>query len=401
MQPYPPRAWTGRLSLSGLALSLLLVWPSGLVCAQQASPAVARLRALAQTLKVYRSPSGRVAVVGANTGENLTVGRWADDVLARFEKATGIDCPSPPGNPITITVQALASNAVASITVTERGQRLRIHGGFEVDRASADRILCAFLIDRCVAAYRSTHRIDGATVPAAAPPAWLVSGLARSLYAARRAQDAAAALAAWRKAQLPTIAACLSAVRDDGDAMPPWGFLVSSLLRRKASPGLMESAVAELARGGALDIDWLCGTVFDGVSPADVEVWWDGVVLKQRRVVRAPGQLTSAGREAFEAALLLYPGTFGMPLSRTLYEPIEWSRLIAMKREPWIPEFCRRKATSLRMLAAGRGEDIEKAADAYAVFLQDLARGKRDSRLRDGLDAAEACLALLRAADNE
>jgi hypothetical protein len=195
--------------------------------------------------------------------------------------------------------------------------------------------------------------------------------------------------------------ACLSADPGDDEMRPRWGFLVASLLRRTNGPHMMASAVETLASGGELDMPWLLRSAFDGGSVADAEDWWDTVVLKQRRVVRRPGRMTDADRDSFEAALLLYPGSFGMPLSQALYEPIPWSALIALKDEPWIDDFCLRKAVSLRMLAAGRGETLQKAAEAYAVFLQDLARGKRDGRLAKRLDEAEAAAAALRPVGEE
>lgn len=373
-----------------------------------AAPPVDPAAVLARTPKVYRSPSGRIVVVGKHAGANLLVGKWADEVLARFEDVTELTCPLTRRAPLMITIplEVPADAAAPAVRRDASGKRLVVSGPMATGDIVADAGLCACLLDLWIANTANTPpagRGSDDELPDTPVPDWLAVGIARNLYPERRAAAAGVVLAAWERGQLPPLLMCLTADTERADASirACWALFVGAIADAREGGDWLRDVLTSAAAGRGRGPASPRVRLFPELTPDEIEVWWDGVILEERRVVRRPGRLTAEGRRRFEAALLLYPGTFGMPLSHELYDPFPWEMLIARRDERWVPSFCRRKLTALHVMAAGRGRVLQETAAAFGAFLRGLADGESERVLRRALADARAQLDALRSAPVE
>ena len=70
--------------------------------------------------------------------------------------------------------------------------------------------------------------------------------------------------------------------------------------------------------------------------------------------------------------------------------------LIESRGEPWLQDVARLKGLKLRQLGVGRGEEVAEVVDRYCKFLAAVARGGKESDLRERLDEAERRLQRLK-----
>ena len=132
-------------------------------------------------------------------------------------------------------------------------------------------------------------------------------------------------------------------------------------------------------------------------TPVELEKGWDRWLLAQRRTVLLPGVTSKEDVQRLCAALLLYPGAFGIPLNDQPLRPVPWEFLVTQREARWMGSFSRSKAADLQIMVAGCGEDVKRVVNAYCAFLGALATGANVSRLNPLLVTARSerdCLLL-------
>lgn len=382
----PSRARTGVL----LAAAALCLGSAG------HGADVAESRAIAERIsamhKVTRSASGRFSVVGLNTGENLLVSRWADEVCERLDGCVGGLFPDGLARPLPILVESSEGSQGEPGATPAADGALCVRAPLQMDMEAANEALCAWLLAYAVSARLETA---AAATNAAPVPQWLAVGLSRCIYPVTRAHDAELALELWDEGQVEPLADFLRTA--EGELNPRSRAVAGALLTWVAAAprraDALQGALRSLAAGRPIDLGWWRSVARHAAVWADVEAAWDNWMLRQGRVVHTPGRTTPATLRRFHAALLLYPGVCGIPLSSEPYRSMAWESLPAARDEVWTPGFCVSKRASLRLLAAGRSEDLKRATEAYVRFLDALAERKSvrtlTRRLAEAREASE------------
>jgi hypothetical protein len=314
--------------------------------------------------------------------------------------ATDLPCPYRRGAPLTIELEAggLGTNAPAAAAVVARGRRLWLRDLARLDSETAHatviRCVLESLLDGCAGGAATN---PPAASPPAAVPGWLAVGLPRALFAVRRQDDRQQVLAEWEAGRQSTLPVFLESMRALGPCLPTraldrarCGVLVAWIASQPDRDRAFARLLSALAGDPAtMNGDWWAGLLrVEQAGAVGLDAAWDARMLRERRVVDAPGRTTRADVRRLRAALLIFPGLYGMPFSGTPYGTVEWSALIEMRDRPWLRDFCRNKGASLRLLAAGRGPALLKVADAYSAYLEAVAEGRAAWRLRRLLGAA-------------
>ena len=157
-----------------------------------------------------------------------------------------------------------------------------------------------------------------------------------------------------------------------------------------------------VAAGDPLSAQWFVPFVPGCATVADLDEQWDRWILQQKRVVYDPGLVMSDVIRQIEAQLTLYPGDSGIPLSTNLNERIEIRDLVARRKETWIAGVAQDRAMRLRVLSAGRGQELRDVVEAYCEFFEALGKNRtRVKTLEDLLAKAQSDLDLLRHASEQ
>ena len=157
----------------------------------------------------------------------------------------------------------------------------------------------------------------------------------------------------------------------------------------------MEAVFVRLAEKVPISSAWIAEQLPDIELGADVEQAWEEWVMARGRTVHEPGIPTPRARKELEAALLLYPGEFGIPLAYPVPPGSGFRWLINQRKEAWVSSFAATKSASLAVVAVGRGPEIQAVAQAHLDFLDALAKGQSKRRLKEKLKAAEDVLGRL------
>lgn len=119
----------------------------------------------------------------------------------------------------------------------------------------------------------------------------------------------------------------------------------------------------------------------------------DEELLRLQRSVLSPGVARVSDVLRFASRLWLYPDTYGIPF-RGGRHSCSFRDAIALSREDiTVRMSALDKSSTVVIFGGGRGPALAEAADAYSLFLRELAVGKStDDRLRGLLDAADVKL---------
>jgi len=228
-------------------------------------------------------------------------------------------------------------------------------------------------------------------------PAWLWRGLAGNLDAGLRARNSEMVLARWQRGQVISPAELLGngtgarpavGTAEEADHRAACGLWVKWLLSLPNGRRLFSDLLRHVGEGGTATPDWLILRLPGCASSADLDEQWDKWILRQRRVVYRPGEVTRQVVDQLRGELLLYPGQSGIPLNCGSPERIELHELIDRRGSPWIPAFVRGKCASLRVLAIGRGEEFGAVVESYCRFLTGLPGRSSKKRLTQLLQKA-------------
>ncbi len=353
-------------------------------------------------LKPYRTPSHRFAVLGPETLDNLEAGRWAETVCDRLEEAIAGPIPFT-RREIRIVIRPPESDATGMVVEAECALQALTQGIEDhrlvqrmvvpaVDCLAEEQVRIAF----CRLLLEGFFPVSWSDPDPVQVPHWLTAGLARNLWRAQRGEDAFAMVERWRQGSVPPLADWLARDPEAWEATadaPMSALLVAWLLEPPAGYARLGRLLDRLADGVPIGSELLAAELLGGgADAADLEVAWDGWIMRQQRKVFRPGTTPPDVLDQLSVELLLYPGAFGIPLASDIERGAGFAALIDRRKADWIDGFCRIKLASLRALAVGRGSAMQETVERYGAFLEALARGKRSGRLQKLLAEAEDAL---------
>lgn len=366
------------------------------------------MRADPPGLSVLRSRPPRFVVMGANRVWNASLMRWLEAVERKTAELVGLPM-SFEARVLRIVTPPAQRAAERDIewrqTVTRRAfvQELILHDYEGVDVGEADAALCRLLLNGYVV-YRwrsggandaDAARPDGAAAEPRPPdaPAWLALGVARNFYPEQRARNAADVLRRWERGQAPTVRRILDAEAEGGGAEPVsdgevCGLFVAWLAALPAADSVFDAMFHRIAAGEAITAGWLAGRIADREGPADLEKNWDRWILRQKRIVYAPGVATLPVLRQLHDELFVYrmPADEDQAFESLVRLPME--ELISRRTEGRIRALAREKKRRLPFLFLGRGEAMDATVEAYIAFFDALSAGARERTLRARLSVA-------------
>ena len=344
--------------------------------------------------RMTKSKTGRFTAMGPRALINAEACTRSERIANMIEQELGVKCPLSRQNPLRIFVKAeevdpADGNGAVSFSAARRSLVIRdvsLIGAPGGDEAIC-RSLFALSVEESARQRRATLVHNKVRFPR-----WLSLGFVRYLNPRQRAIDSHTVLCEWQKGRLGLFNNILSAADAEGDSLTAaaWGTVVSWIVSMDNSREIMDSAFNCLAAGVQLDAEWLSSHVHNCSTLTDLESKWDEWILKQKRMIHFPGLEVTLDDDRLDAALLLYPGLFDIPLNSHPYGVIKWKTLIERRDEPWVEGFCKKKANDLRILTVGRSEKARKTAESYCRFLSALQRGARDRKVAELLEEAEA-----------
>jgi hypothetical protein len=353
---------------------------------------------------VAYSRSGLFICVGTNTIQAQLLAKWADTVNDKLEGLVGIPTPLEPESVRLVGQTDPAPHAAGRLETTNAVVRGTLQQAMLVvnqPQVNAERAHEAFVGLLLNAHIFGAWRRGGGRGPTEPPvvPLWLERGIGQNLYRAQRARNNSAALALWQRGQMRPLASLLAATgRDPDEPFPASRAVLGTLLRWLLSLDnhrqVFERLFAALAAGDDITAEWLAATVAGRPAAPAAEELWDNWLLAQRRAVLAPGQATPEAISLLKAELLLYPGSFGIPLTAGASGPRDLSVLIAERNSEWVLPLIQARTASLRLLAIGRGPEFGSVVDAYCRFL-DAVPVMSPRELKRLLEAANGALAIL------
>ena len=353
--------------------------------------------ALAARPRMLRSSSSRVVVIGHNTGENLRVSRWAEAILSRIK---ALDCvPVPFSRTATFVIHIVPSSEKtrdAELAWIETpGRRMVLTDVAFVETYEVADVFCRGVLQACVLDVARRNVAKGEPLSALRirdVPPWLSVGLARNLYVANRSADRRRVLTQWQDGELLPMSDLLRAKENTSLKQDPavMGCLVRWLLDGTDAASAWTDIFETLARGAPLDFAWMVDVLPGDQTPVELEKGWDRWLLAQRRTVLLPGVTSKEDVQRLCAALLLYPGAFGIPLNDQPLRPVPWEFLVTQREARWMGSFSRSKAADLQIMVAGCGEDVKRVVNAYCAFLGALATGENVPRLNQRLVTARS-----------
>ncbi len=353
-------------------------------------------------LKPYRTPSRRFVILGPDTLDNIEAGRWAETMGGRVEELIAGPLPLH-RREVRIVIRPSESTATGTVTVADCAPLAltqRLESGRLVQRMvipaaeclAEERVriaFCRLLIEGFLSSSRSSPE-------PVQVPRWITVGLARNLWRGQRGEDAFTMVGRWRQGSVLPLADWLSRSEAEWDTFtdaPVSALLMAWLVAPPDGYARFCRVLGHLDRGAAIGADLLAVELLaEGAEPADLEVAWDGWIMRQQRKVFRPGMTPPDVLKQLSSELLLYPGAFGIPLASDMERGAGFAALIDRRKSDWIPAFCRMKLASLRALALGRGPAVKETVERYGAFLVALERGKRSGRLRRLLEKAETAL---------
>ena len=220
-------------------------------------------------------------------------------------------------------------------------------------------------------------------------PVWLIDGVLRYTDRETRQADVDRTLLLWSRACLP-VAAELFAFQSLATAREPAvaAVLASWFLEKRKNLPLFET----LLRGSANGTEWradVAATLLTGTNDVyALDAYVDRRLLSEGRVVVQPGLTTAGIVRRFRSHLLLYPAFYG----KTMGSNRSWcsfQEAVTLFSDPAVRASAALQYGRVKMAAVGRDGMLLAVSDAYAVFLEALARGEKQGELSRLLMEAE------------
>lgn len=338
-----------------------------------------------------RDARGNFAVVGTNNVEAAHLLRWIQVVSDRVQQFTGVPlhfrgwrlqvvCPSP-------------HSRIGTRMIVPDSPGLRILLILDLPDYStanirrAETALCSLLL--------TGYLLDG--MPAAAVAevddtfsAWFSTGLAGCLWPEPRRNSRAQTLHLWRNGQIPALRAFLNAPggfpQDVAVTVLDWWGSLPERSKR------FETFFKDLRNNSAPEMVHFV-TLSAAAGAADMDEEWDFWLQRNAASVVSPSQPVSMPLiNRLRSALLLNAADFDNDNRRALFGSADMAALIPFSGEEWVTAIARANSRRLRLMAVGQSDDFDACVEAYAVFLDKLAKGAQPDQLIQQWELAEAML---------
>jgi len=212
-------------------------------------------------------------------------------------------------------------------------------------------------------------------------PAWLVDGALRSLGREALQVDTDRALLLWSRACLPPASELFAFDSAAARREPAVAAVLAGWFLEKRPEG---SAFEALLRAASAGVAWeprgvarlLAGTEDPAAFDESLDRWF----LSEGRQVIKPGVTTSGIVRRFRSQLLLYPVDCGKNMRRRL-AGMTFQEAVAHAQDPAVRARAERQVVAVRMAALGRDGMLLAVSEAYAHFLESLARGEKQGEL--------------------
>ena len=222
-------------------------------------------------------------------------------------------------------------------------------------------------------------------------PAWLIDGVLRHMDRETRQADLDRTLRLWSNACLPAAAELyamdsLAATREPAVAAVLAAWFLEK--RAKGDPNPFEA----LLRGVANGTEWSPAAVARLLMGSDDPVAFDGAcdawLFAEGRQVIKLGVTTRGIVERFRSQLLLYPSDYGKTFNaRKAW--VTFQEAVQQSDDPQVRFGARSKAVGVRLAACGRDGTLLAVSEAYAHFLEAMAKGTKPGELTRLLMEAE------------
>jgi len=355
---------------------------------------VAELSALS-----VRSVSGNFIVIGTNRVENFALGGWCENAAKQIEQMTGLPVPFDNYRVNLVVGQdnkGVPSGAVVRYSRNGQKKSSRVYlenydGAYK--RRGRQAICCAIL-----AGYADLSLGERVFMSP-----WFWKGLEQNILFDVRSRNMEQVLADWRAGKLMSV----------------WDIVGRGNLGQLDKRAEMVESQEKLATYSVF-VRWLSSlpnkkeifrTIFDGSeyisvsgledlivdddSGMSLDEEWDRWLLRQSRVVRSYAGISTRIIEQLRSELLLYPGTYGIPLACEIPQgsPLVW--LIKFRDAEWISQYINRKRGRLNLIVAGYDGDLLRVVGLFDEFFSSLEKDVPDVLLLKRLREAKRALTAL------
>lgn len=335
----------------------------------------------------FRSISGKYAIAGRDRPEILGISKWIDEVISRVEKMISVDLPFNRTNYFRVVLDEVDSDngqTQSAAEVTEKvieGRNiptLILHNYYNIDREQALSGLCRVLLNGEIAERGGANSIA---------PAWLIKGLAQVLFVSDREKNNRTVATLWREGGVGSVMEIIESGAPQNVAV--YGVFVEWLLSFSKDLAIFDKILMKVSEEGNISRAWFSDFLAGIDSGADVEEEWDKWILSMKNRVYVLGVLNIDLVNQLRAELLIYRGSFGIPVYSEVARVVTFRDLIALQDKDWIPSVCKEKKLSVLMLAMGKSRKFADVVNKYCDFLDALNDGKSKRRLTRMLDDAD------------
>ena len=220
-------------------------------------------------------------------------------------------------------------------------------------------------------------------------PLWLIEGVLRYTDQKRRQEDVDRTLLLWSRACLPAATELFSMDSLAAKREPAVAAVLGSWFMEKRGGTLLFETVLRAAATGT---EWspqraamlLEGT--DDLAVFDEKV--DARMLAEGRVVITPGLTTEGIVRRFRSHLLIVPAFYGKTLAQNRL-PCSFQEVVPYAADPGVRSAAAAQAARVKMAGVGRDGMLLAVSEAYAGFLETLAKGAKPGELSRLLHEAE------------
>lgn len=349
-------------------------------------------RDLIESVVSAKTASGRFVVVGQDRISVYDFARWAEDLTIRFEHIAGVELPAEnvPLIRVYFLEQKEAKPGLSLSHQLERGVLVQTMQVMNYESSMVESVLesisyCLTAKAVCEKRRKLGHDMTGVVVPK-----WLTDGIAQNMYAEMRKRNSETMLGKWQSGEMIPLQGLLQDSSPDASeesVRMGRGLLVGWLLSFGKDFDALGKTLDWLVKHGKVDSDDM-GHLLETAGVADPDRGWDMWMLKQKRTVYLPGETPVSDLAWLKRQLLIYPEDFGIQLSDEMNRQLGPEDLIGLKKHEGVRAIVKSRFVELHLKAAGKGEAFRGVVEAYCNFLDGVARGKADWRLRRYLNAA-------------
>lgn len=220
-------------------------------------------------------------------------------------------------------------------------------------------------------------------------PLWLIDGVLRSANREARQADTDRTLLLWSRACLPVASELFAFDSVAATREPAVAAVLAGWFLEKHPTGI---PFESLLRAAATGTPWEAGRVASLLAgtedPAAFDEALDRWLLAEGRQVIMPGLTTKEIVRRFRSHLLLYPCDYDKNIGQEK-AGLTFQEAAARADDQAVRSVAQNQAVSIRMSVLGRDGMLLAVSEAYARFLEALARGEKRGELSRLLVVAE------------